>query len=68
MKRKAQGAIEYLFMMAAVLVIILIVWRQISNRGQKAGQLQQEAENSIANSMEQAIQSSGISTSTTTSP
>lgn len=64
MKRKAQGAIEYLFMIAAALVIVLIVWRQINNRGQKAGQIQQQAENSIANGMEQAISSSGLSSTT----
>jgi len=65
MKRKAQGAIEYLFMIAAAMVIILIVWREISNRGKKAASLQQQAENQVATSMEQAISSSGISTTTT---
>jgi|GEM_PF-1995559 len=37
MKRKAQGAIEYLFMIAAALVIILIVVRQLRNKGKSAG-------------------------------
>ncbi|ASA77341.1 class III signal peptide-containing protein [Thermococcus sp. 5-4] len=32
MKRKAQGAIEYLFMIAAALIIILIVVRQLRGR------------------------------------
>ncbi|NJE75778.1 class III signal peptide-containing protein [Thermococcus sp. ES12] len=32
MKRKAQGAIEYLFMIAAALIIILIVVRQLQGR------------------------------------
>ncbi|MCD6373643.1 MAG: class III signal peptide-containing protein [Thermococcus sp.] len=37
MRRKAQGAIEYLFMIAAALVIILIVVRQLRNKGKSAG-------------------------------
>ncbi len=36
MKRKAQGAIEYLFMIAAALVIILIVVRQLRKSGGNA--------------------------------
>ncbi|NJE06191.1 class III signal peptide-containing protein [Thermococcus sp. M36] len=32
MRRKAQGAIEYLFMIAAALIIILIVVRQLQGR------------------------------------
>ncbi|SEV93610.1 class III signal peptide-containing protein [Thermococcus thioreducens] len=36
MKRKAQGAIEYLFMIAAALIIILIVVRQLRGRTQSA--------------------------------
>ncbi|WP_088862474.1 class III signal peptide-containing protein [Thermococcus celer] len=36
MKRKAQGAIEYLFMIAAALIIILIVVRQLQGRGSTA--------------------------------
>jgi len=35
MMRKAQGAIEYLFMIAAALVIILIVVKQLSGTGKK---------------------------------
>ena len=38
MKRKAQGAIEYLFMIAAALVVILIVVRQLRGKGSQAGQ------------------------------
>ena len=37
MKRKAQGAIEYLFMIAAALVIILIVVRQLRGKSQESG-------------------------------
>ena len=36
MKRKAQGAIEYLFMIAAALIIILIVVRQLQGRTKSA--------------------------------
>ncbi len=36
MKRKAQGAIEYLFMIAAALIIILIVVRQLRGRTKSA--------------------------------
>jgi predicted PurR-regulated permease PerM len=36
MKRKAQGAIEYLFMIAAALIIILIVVRQLKGRTKSA--------------------------------
>jgi len=43
MKRKAQGAIEYLFMIAAALVIILIVVRQLRNRGGKAAGIAKNA-------------------------
>ncbi|MDI3476415.1 MAG: hypothetical protein PWQ95_2143 [Thermococcaceae archaeon] len=37
MKRKAQGAIEYLFMIAAALVIILIVVRQLRGKSGESG-------------------------------
>ncbi|NJE60967.1 class III signal peptide-containing protein [Thermococcus sp. 21S7] len=35
-RKKGQGAIEYLFMIAAALVIILIAVRYVSNSGQQA--------------------------------
>ncbi|CAI1493910.1 conserved protein of unknown function [Thermococcus nautili] len=47
MMRKAQGAIEYLFMIAAALVIILIVVRQLQGRGQTAKETAGQAEQSI---------------------
>ncbi|WP_010477840.1 class III signal peptide-containing protein [Thermococcus zilligii] len=47
MKRKAQGAIEYLFMIAAALVIILIVVRQLQGRGETAKQIANQTENQI---------------------
>ncbi|NJE42278.1 class III signal peptide-containing protein [Thermococcus sp. GR7] len=49
MKRKAQGAIEYLFMIAAALIIILIVVRQLQSRGSTASQTIEGAETEISN-------------------
>ncbi|AHL22042.1 class III signal peptide-containing protein [Thermococcus nautili] len=43
MMRKAQGAIEYLFMIAAALVIILIVVKQLQNKGDTAKNVAQSA-------------------------
>ena len=37
MKRKAQGAIEYLFMIAAALIIIAIVLRYLKGTGRSTG-------------------------------
>ena len=37
MKRKAQGALEYLFMIAAALIIVFVVIRYLSGAGQTAG-------------------------------
>lgn len=51
MKRKAQGAIEYLFMIAAALVIILIVVRQLQGKGESAKETAAEAEQSISNEL-----------------
>ncbi len=48
MKRKAQGAIEYLFMIAAALVIVLIVVRQLRGKGQSAEQTASTAESKIS--------------------
>ncbi|GAB6135572.1 class III signal peptide-containing protein [Thermococcus prieurii] len=44
MMRKAQGAIEYLFMIAAALVIILIVVRQLRGKGSSASNTANKAE------------------------
>ncbi|ASJ09036.1 hypothetical protein A3L11_07260 [Thermococcus siculi] len=55
MKRKAQGAIEYLFMIAAALVIVLIVWRQLQGRGSKANEIATNAENEISNELDSQI-------------
>ncbi|AEK72422.1 hypothetical protein GQS_02605 [Thermococcus sp. 4557] len=55
MKRKAQGAIEYLFMIAAALVIVLIVWRQLKNRGQSASDIADTAEQQISEELNSEI-------------
>ncbi|WP_258084561.1 MULTISPECIES: class III signal peptide-containing protein [Thermococcus] len=52
MKRKAQGAIEYLFMIAAALIIILIVVRQLQGRTSSAT----NTINSTANELNQSLQ------------
>jgi len=56
MKRKAQGAIEYLFMIAAALVIILIVVRQLQNRGNKAGEIAESAEEKIEGNLTEQME------------
>ncbi|NJE48719.1 class III signal peptide-containing protein [Thermococcus sp. 9N3] len=43
MMRKAQGAIEYLFMIAAALVIILIVVKQLQGKGSTAQKVANES-------------------------
>ncbi len=55
MKRKAQGAIEYLFMIAAALVIILIVVRQLRGRGSTASNTASQAEGQINNTLNQMM-------------
>ncbi len=51
MKRKAQGAIEYLFMIAAALVIVLVVVRQLRGKGNSAGQTANTAESKISSEL-----------------
>ena len=58
MKRKAQGAIEYLFMIAAALVIVLIVIRALRNRGNSANQIAANAETNISQTLNQQISGS----------
>jgi len=58
MKRKAQGAIEYLFMIAAALIIILIVVRQLRGRGSTASSTIQSAEGNISSELSSMMSSS----------
>ena len=62
MMRKAQGAIEYLFMIAAALVIILIVVRQLQGRGKSASSTADTAESQINSTLQGMI---GNNTTTT---
>jgi len=55
MKRKAQGAIEYLFMIAAALVIILIVVRQLRGKGSSAQQTASSAEGNISKELSEMM-------------
>ncbi|WP_297514612.1 class III signal peptide-containing protein [Thermococcus sp.] len=57
MMRKAQGAIEYLFMIAAALVIILIVVRQLQNKGSSAKSTASQAEQSISSELNSMLSS-----------
>ncbi len=56
MKRKAQGAIEYLFMIAAALVIVLIVWKQITKNAQSAGNQAQALQNETIKKLNETVQ------------
>ncbi len=55
MKRKAQGAIEYLFMIAAALVIVLIVVRQLRGKGSSAEQTAATAESQISSELSSMV-------------
>ncbi|MDK2914623.1 MAG: hypothetical protein PWQ79_1538 [Thermococcaceae archaeon] len=59
MKRKAQGAIEYLFMIAAALVIILIVVRQLRDRGESAQSTADTAEQQASEELKGMMDESG---------
>ena len=57
MKRKAQGAIEYRFMIAAALVIIFIVVKQLQGRGSSAKSTANKAETSVNNTLNSMLSS-----------
>jgi predicted PurR-regulated permease PerM len=57
MKRKAQGAIEYLFMIAAALIIILIVVRQLQGITSSATETIESAGNELNESLQNLNQS-----------
>jgi len=56
-KRKAQGAIEYLFMIAAALIIILVVVRQLSGRTKNAATTINSTSKELNNTLNQLNQS-----------
>ena len=51
MRRKAQGAIEYLFMVAAALIIVAIVIKYLRTSARGTGQLISKAQVSINNKL-----------------
>ena len=55
MKRKAQGAIEYLFMIAAALVIVLIVVRQLRGKGSSASSIAGQAESEVNTTLQSLL-------------
>ncbi len=59
MKRKAQGAIEYLFMIAAALIIVAVVINYLKKSGTKAGEqasnAMEQGGNMISNQISSAI-------------
>jgi uncharacterized protein (UPF0333 family) len=60
MKVKAQGALEYLFMIAAALLIIALAIKYLKGAGENTGQTVQDAANNlndqVNNSINQALQ------------
>ncbi|WP_297535898.1 class III signal peptide-containing protein [Thermococcus sp.] len=61
MKRKAQGAIEYLFMLAAALIIIVVVIRYIRSTGTTAGQQAQQTVKEVGSLVSSQISSAANS-------
>lgn len=57
MKRKAQGAIEYLFMIAAALIIIAVVIRYLRSSGQKTGETIQSGQEAINQKVNEELSS-----------
>jgi len=57
MKRKAQGAIEYLFMIAAALIIVAVVIKYLKSSGSTAGSQANKTIGNIGNQISSAISS-----------
>ena len=57
MKRKAQGAIEYLFMIAAALIIVAVVIRYLRSTGSTAGEQANQTVAGIGSQISSAISS-----------
>ena len=62
MKRKAQGAIEYLFMIAAALIIVAIAIKYLKSSGESTGSTiqhgQQQINSAVNSALSEAISSS----------
>ena len=57
MRRKAQGAIEYLFMVAAALIIIAIVIKYLKGSGKSTGQTISSGQSAINSKLSQELSS-----------
>ena len=57
MKRKAQGAIEYLFMIAAALIIIAIVIRYLKTSGKGTGSAISSGQSAINSKLSEELSS-----------
>lgn len=57
MKRKAQGAIEYLFMIAAALIIVAIVIRYLKGTGKSTGSAVSSAAENLTGQVSQELSS-----------
>jgi len=56
MRRKAQGAIEYLFMIAAALIIIAIVLKHLKGTGEKTGNVVSQAAKNLTEEVGEQLQ------------
>ncbi|MFA4701314.1 class III signal peptide-containing protein [Pyrococcus kukulkanii] len=56
--RRAQGAIEYLFMIAAALIIIAVVIKYLRSTGETAGKQANETVSEVSKQIAQAINQS----------
>ena len=56
MKRKAQGALEYLFMIAAALIIIFVVVRYLTTSGKTASEIAGSSANQSVKALENLTQ------------
>jgi uncharacterized protein (UPF0333 family) len=57
MKRKAQGAIEYLFMIAAALIIIAVVIRYLRSSGKSTGETISAGQSAINKKLSEELSS-----------
>ncbi len=57
MKRKAQGAIEYLFMIAAALIIVAVVIRYLKSSGESTGKTISEGQSQINEKVSEELSS-----------
>ena len=57
MRRKAQGAIEYLFMVAAALIIVAIVIRYLRHSAEETGSTISSAQSAINSKLNEELNS-----------